>query len=357
MKTIKEILNNISESAFRPADNTDVGAIAPVTLSPEDFQAQPPAAVQPFPANVTGLVTDTSGLDEKEFVNNPILPASPEQQDITSVDDITARINGVVSEDVDNILDTVMGKLIAESIYEVKLKDELGSMFESQGLNEDFTGKATDIFEAAVTTAGKKHLCAISEAAEKYIAEQLDEQHQKTQVSINEYLTYAVNEWAEDNRLALELGARTRIAESFMEGLKGLLESHYVDLPANRVDLYEAAVAKGDEILNQLDEATATINPLSEELTTLKKSTILEPSLKNISAVKAEKIRGLMESVAFTDENSFRTRVDMVVSSLSQQTPSKPLNEDVPVTMATPIVESTNEIDAIAATLGRMNRR
>lgn len=359
MKTIKEILTTMSEAAYRPADNTDVGQIAPVSLQPQDFQAAPPAPVAPYPANETGnVVAGDGGLDEKEFINDPALPASS-GNDITSVDDIQDRINGVVSEDaINTILDQVIGKLMAESIYEVQLKSELGSMFESQGLNEDFTSKATDIFESAVTAAGKKHLLAISEAAETYISQELNAYQQAQQASINEYLTHTVNEWAEENRLALELGARTRIAESFMEGLKGLLESHYVELPKDKVDLYEAAIKKGDEILDQLDEEKAKSAALAEEVTAFKKSTILESALKNVSSVKAEKIRSLMEAITFTDADSFRARVDVAVSSLSQQTPiAKPLTEDTVVVPATPVTESVSEIEAIAKKISRINGR
>lgn len=359
MKTIKEILTTMAEAAYRPADNTDVGQVAPVTLEPQDFQAAPPAPVEPYPANETGnVVAGDGGLDEKDFINDPNLPAST-GGDITSVDDIQDRVNGVVSEDaVNGILDKVIGKLMAESIYEVQLKSELGTMFESQGLNEDFTSKATDIFESAVTAAGKKHLMAISEAAETYIAQELKLFQEAQQSAINEYLSVVVNEWAEENRLALELGARTRIAESFMDGLKGLLESHYVELPKDKVDLYEAAVKKGDEILSQLDEEKAKSAALAEEVNTYKKNTILESALKGVSAVKAEKIRGLMEGVSFNDADSFRARVDIAVSSLSQQTaPAKPLVEDTVQQPVKPLAEdSTNEIEAIAKKISRLNR-
>lgn len=353
MKTIKDILQNMSEAALRPADNVNVGQVEPVSLSPQDFQAEPPAAVAPFPANVTGQVTDTEGLDEKEFINDPALPAT-EGNDITSVDDITDRVNGM-AEDVASIVDTVMGKLIAESIYEVQLKDELGGIFESQGLNEDFTSKATDIFEAAVTVAGKKHLTAISESANSYIAEQLEVYHQASQAQINTYLTRTVNEWAEENKLALEMGARTKIAESFMEGLKSLLESHYVDLPKDKVDLYESACIKGNEILEQLEAEKAKTASLAEEIASLKKNSLLESALKGLTDVKASKIRTLAESISYTDDASYKNKLDMVVAGLNT-TAKKPLTEDTTVQpVQAPAID--NDIANLVSALGQLNRK
>lgn len=360
MQSIKDILTTMSESALRPADSINVGQVEPVSLSPEDFQASIPNPVEPYLANDIGAVTDPNGLDEKEFINNPLLPAAG-GNDITSVDDITNRINGVVSEDVNSILDVVMGKLIVESIYEVKLKDQLGSMFESQGLKEDFTEKATDIFEAAVTCAGKKHLSAISEAANTYIAEQLETYHQATQTQIDAFLNNAVNEWAEDNKLALEMGARTKIAESFMDGLKGLLESHYVDLPKDRVDLYEAACATGDIVLQELEEAKAVNESLATEIKSLKRTAILESVTKGVTDVAAAKIRSLAESIEFVNEASFKTRLVMVAESLTNKSASvaKPLTEDFATSVASKgdMQPVNDDISRYVAALDRFSGR
>lgn len=318
----------INESALRPADAVAVGDITPISLVADPVQAVPPAPVEPYPANVAGVVTDENGLDQKEFMNTE--PVASANTDITSVDDITARINGVVVEDANKILDTVMGKLIAESLFEVKLKDQLGNLFESQGLNEDFSNTATSLFESAVTHAGKVHLKRLSECAEQYITEQLDLYSQATQTQVNTYLESAMTEWVAENRPQLELGARTRIAESFMDGLKSLLESHYVELPASRVDLYEAACNKGDELLAELAEAKCKADKLQESVVELSKKLIVESAVGSLTSIKADKVRALAESVDFVDENSFKNRIGTLVESFSAQKPvQEPVNTKV----------------------------
>jgi len=308
-------VKKINESALRPADAINVGDITPVSLDADPIQAANPYPVEPYLADVTGAVPAEPTLDAKEFINTP--PVASIGNDITSVDDITARINGVVTEDANKILDTVMGKLIAESLFEVKLKDQLGSLFESHGLNEDFSNTASSLFEAAVTTASKAHLQKLNESAERYITEQLDLYSQATQNQVNAYLQQSMNEWVEENRPQLELGARTRIAESFMDGLKSLLESHYIELPANRVDLYEAACTKGDEILNELEEEKNKCAKLEESVKELSKKLIVESSLSNLTAIKADKVRTLAESIDFVNETSFKTRLNALVESFN----------------------------------------
>lgn len=353
---MKQILESINEAAYRPADNTSVGQLDPISLAPQDFQAVPPAPVAPYPANVNGnIVADEGGLDEKEFINNPALPASA-GNDITSVDDITARVNGVVAEDVTKIVDTVMGKLISESIYTVELKESLGQLFSAQGLNEDTQTKATDIFEAAVTAAAKSHLGNISRAANTYVAEQLELYHQAQQESINQYLNHVVTEWVDENRLAIEMGSRTRIAESFMDGLKNLLESHYVELPANRVDLYEQACVQGDRILAELEAIKEEKSALAEEVKSLKKSTILESALKGISDVKAAKVRELCENLEYVDDKSFKDRVSTIVEGYTStaKAPTKPLTEDTTTKAPATTSAINEEVENIAKALGRM---
>lgn len=328
-------VTKINESALRPADKVGIGNIQPVSLEPEPVQISNPAPVEPYPSNVNGPVVDEPTLDSKEFINTP--PVASIGNDITSVDDITARINGVVQEDAQKMLDTVMGKLMSESLFEVKLKDQLGTLFESHGLNEDFSNTASSLFEAAVNQAGRTHLKHLNESAERYIAEQLEFYSQATTQQVNSYLQNAMTEWVEENRPALELGARTRIAESFMDGLKELLESHYIELPKDKVNLYEAACSKGDELLNELSLEKAKNAKLNESLVNLQKKLIVESAVTSLTAIKADKVRVLSESIDYVDENSFKHRVNTIVESFTAQKTEQPvattvtstINEDV----------------------------
>ena len=54
---------------------------------------------------------------------------------------------------------------------------------------------------------------------------------------IDYYLNYVVEEWMQNNELAVENGVRTEVAESFIEGLKSLFETNYIDIPQERVDI------------------------------------------------------------------------------------------------------------------------
>lgn len=348
MKDIRQILETLNEAAYRPADQVDNGQLAPVSLTADELASIPPQSVQPYLANVTGQPQVEPVIDEQEV-----------QAEMGRPEDVEAAGGAVqpypVGDPSKEILESVMSKLAKDAIFEANLKEKLGGLFESQGLNEDFTSKATDIFEAAVTATAQKHLVTLSEAAEQYISEQLEVYHKAAQNQINNYLDYVVNEWVEENRIALELGARTQIAESFMEGLKGLLESHYVELPKNKIDLYEAACKKGDEIMDELDSEKEKCETLEESVKALKKQLILESTTRGMTQVDASKVKSLSESLEFIDDAQFRSRVQLISESVSGRVrkPASVLNEDTAVS-SKPVSEPiSEEISNLASVLGR----
>lgn len=364
MKDIRQILETLNEAAYRPADQVDNGQLAPVSLTADELAAIPPQPVQPYLANVTGQPQVEPVIDEQEVqaemgrpedVEAAGGPVQPYPVGQSPVGVPTQTVSEEIVDPSKEILESVMSKLAKDAIFEANLKEKLGGLFESQGLNEDFTAKATDIFEAAVTATAQKHLVTLSEAAEQYIAEQLEVYHKAAQNQINNYLDYVVNEWVEENRIALELGARTQIAESFMEGLKGLLESHYVELPKNKIDLYEAACKKGDEIMDELDSEKEKCENLEESVKALKKQLILESTTRGMTQVDASKVKSLSESLEYVDDAQFRSRVQLISESVSGRVskPASVLNEDTAVS-SKPVSEPiSEEISNLASVLGR----
>ena len=49
-------------------------------------------------------------------------------------------------------------------------------------------------------------------------------------------------------------GLRTEMTESFLEGMKGLFENHYVTIPEEKYDVVESMVDKLDEMETKLNE-------------------------------------------------------------------------------------------------------
>ena len=188
-----------------------------------------------------------------------------------------------------------------------KLADQLGSLLESEGLTDEFKSQATTIFEAAVNAASKSHIESIQDQLQEQFDSEIETYKAKLDEQVEKYLDYVVEEWVKENRLAVESASRNNIAESFMSKLKDLLEEHYVQLPEEKADLYEAEVAHAAELESELNESIEAQRKLSEQVKALEKKLVVEGFVRELSEIEAEKIRELAEGVDF--DSGFDTKL------------------------------------------------
>ena len=64
----------------------------------------------------------------------------------------------------------------------------------------------------------------------------------------------SAQEWMTENELAIEHGLKTEMTESFLSGMKGLFEEHYVTIPEEKYDVLESMVDKLDDMETKLNE-------------------------------------------------------------------------------------------------------
>jgi hypothetical protein len=196
-------------------------------------------------------------------------------------------------------------------ISEFKLSDELGGLLESEGLEEEFKVKAISIFEAAVKDATKVHVESLQDEAATLIKEEVEAYKIELDEQVEKYLDYVVVEWAKENKLAIQSQARNEISESFMSGLKDLLEEHYIELPEDKLDMYEAQLEKNEVVEKELTEQVNRVLALEKELAESKKLEAVNTFVYEnaLTDVEAEKIRSLAESVAFDSVDTFNTKL------------------------------------------------
>ena len=66
-------------------------------------------------------------------------------------------------------------------------------------------------------------------------------------------MDYVVENWVEENKVAIESTLRNEIMEEFIDGLKGLFVEHYIEVPESKIDVIESLAEKVDS-LEQLKE-------------------------------------------------------------------------------------------------------
>ena len=129
---------------------------------------------------------------------------------------------------------------------------------------------------------------------------------------VDEYLNYVVEEWMEENRLAIDTGLRAELVNDFIGGLKDLFTEHYIELPEEKVDVAEEfaqqLVAMEEEAANR----EAELASLTEELNSVKKSKLIDLACEGLTQVQAGKMKSLAEGVEFTTEGDYNNKLAVI---------------------------------------------
>ena len=198
---------------------------------------------------------------------------------------------------------------------DISIDEDVQAMFGGQDLSEDFSEKATTIFEAAVVSKVNEILESVTvdfesdlEAEKVQIAESISEQ-------VDSYLEYVAEEWMKENELAVEQGIRSEIVENFMSGLRGLFSENYIDIPEEKVDLVDELASKVTELESSINEEMERNIVLRKELVEASKSAVLTSACGDLTESQAAKLASLSEGVEFEDEDSYGAKLDSLKES------------------------------------------
>ena len=176
-------------------------------------------------------------------------------------------------------------------------------------LSEGFQEKAATIFEAAVKSKVAGEIDRLEAEYAQHLEEETAGIRDELVEKVDGYLNYVVENWMEENRVAVENGLRTEIAESFMEALKGVFTEHYIDVPESKVDMVDDLAEQVQELEEQLTKATEDNIRLNESVSEFRRSEILAEASKDLAVTEAEKLKTLAEDVDFEDAETFAKKV------------------------------------------------
>ena len=279
-----------------------------------DYLKGTPTATPPGATPPVGKQSDGVGASKPS--NQP--QETQGRADLVSVDQQTANL-------YDQIRDRIAGKLAPQTMQSnpgatfQSYGEDIEAMLSGEELSEDFRNKATVIFEAAV---GAKAI-AIAEEAVTEIVEDLEGQFNtvleeieaQMEEKVNSYLDYMVKEWVAENEIAITKGLRSEIVEDFIDGLRNLFIEHYIDIPEDKVDIVEELTTKIEELEGALNEQIKESIDLTESLNEHKKFEAIYAACEGLTQTQVEKIKALAESVEFTSEDEFASKLETIKES------------------------------------------
>ena len=202
-----------------------------------------------------------------------------------------------------------------------KMEQHMTALFDGEELSEGFQNKAVTIFEAAINERVSEVEASLLEQYETILSENIEEISNNLSEKLDDYLGYVVENWIEENKLALENGIRMEVAENFISGLKVLFENNFIDVPDEKYDLLDEVTSTKDELEEQLNKALQEGIELRKEILSHRCGEIFVEQAGGLTDVEVEKLASLTEGIEFENEQQYRDKISVLRESYFNNTP------------------------------------
>lgn len=252
-------------------------------------------------------------------------------------------------------------EVVAEEVIEYEAG--IAAMFEGMDLSEDFTSKVTVVFEAAVNEASIKRSDAIiaekTEALAISMKEASDASIDNVVENLDSYLDYVVEEWMTENEVAIEAGIKVEMAESLMDGLKGLFEEHNIAVDEETLDVVAGLEEEIETLKADANKAIVENVELKKAADAQTASSVFAEMTEGLTLVEQERFKVLSEKLAFDNVDSYKSDLATLKESFFKK--AKPVVEEVTeeeaiITEDTEVKQPLSEHSTINALLADLNR-
>jgi len=264
----------------------------------------------------------------KDIVNRGAKPAEPmpkgmkEEEEVdgevVEEEDTTASAEDVVSEEETSEEEVVSEEEVIQAEYDIE--EDVEALLSGEELSEEFQEKARTIFEAAIKTKVAEVQEELKAQYETTLEEEVTLIKEELTDRVDAYLEYVAEEWIKENQLAVEQGLKSEMSESFLTGIRGLFEEHYVSIPEEKYDVTTAMVEKLDEMEYKLNEQIKSNIALNQRLAESVAETILSDVSEGLALSQKDRLADLAENVEFDSEENYREKLTTLKNSYFSET-------------------------------------
>jgi hypothetical protein len=288
----------------------DVGQIG---CSPEEEDDELPDYTKGTPSATPPGATPPVG-------SAPALKLSGQPQQTMGRSDLNTHAQAS-STSYENIRDRIAGKLANQSMsmnpgatFQAYAED-INAMLSGENLSEEFVSKATTIFEAAVVTRATEVVNIIEQELTEQFDVAVEQVKEELSQQVDSFLNYMVNEWMQENQLAIESGLRAELAEDVLQGIYKVFTENNINIPEEKVDLVNELITKVEELEESLNKQIKQSIDLTEELNHQKKIEAIYTACEGLTKTQVEKLKTLAENVEYTTEWEFVKKVETLKES------------------------------------------
>jgi hypothetical protein len=241
--------------------------------------------------------------------------------------EIIAEDEATEEEVVEETVEETVAEELPEITDDVDVEEDVNALLGGQELSEEFRDKAKTIFEAALKSKVTEIREALEARYEAQLVEEVEAMKGELVERVDSYLEYVADEWITENAIAVEHGLRTEMTESFLEGMKGLFENHYVTIPEEKYDVVESMVDKLDDMETKLNEQIEKNISINKRLSEATAGGILSDVAEGLTTVQKDKLASLAEGVEFESEESYKDKLETLKESYFKSSPKRSESE------------------------------
>jgi hypothetical protein len=238
------------------------------------------------------------------------------------------------------------------------IEEDVNALLAGEDLSEEFQEKARTIFEAAIRSKVADIKEELQETYENALIEEIEVIKEGLVDRVDAYLEYVADEWVSENALAVEHGLKTEMTESFLQGMRGLFEDHYVSIPEDRYDVIESMVDKLDEMEGKLNEQIQRNVALNRRLAESVADVIFADVAEGLALSQKDKLASLAENVEFDSEANYREKLVTLRESYFPTNTSAQRDDSETLSESTDVQSQQPQVDGRMATylqtLGRV---
>ena len=252
-----------------------------------------------------GLVDHIKGLKKEDLAKlygTHVLGETPKEEGYEEEEE-DEEASKIKKEDIDQVIDAL------------DVSGDVDALVDGEELSEDFKTKAATIFESAIKSKVRAELEKIHSQNEESSKKVAEETMSSVVEKVDDYLNYVVEQWMSENELAIERGLKGEIAEDFISGLKGLFEDHYIDVPDEKYDILEANLTKIEELEEKLNKQMEENVQLRKAKGELVKESLIADIADGMTDTETEKFQSLVDDVEFSDEVSYKEKLQTIKES------------------------------------------
>jgi hypothetical protein len=345
----------------KPDDNSNALKTPGATLKQvKDVVNKGAAPADAAGSSATSVSTPGQGgkMEEVEAEGEVVAEEETAEEAVVSEEETTETTDE--TEVVAESEETTEEEILTGEELDSAIEEDVNALLSGdESLSEEFREKAKLVFEAALGAKTKEISAQLEEQYATALSEEVAEIKVELTERVDSYLEYVSAEWLEENALSIENGLKSEITESFITGMKGLFEEHYVSMPEEKYDVLESMVQKLDEMETKLNEQIEKNISLNKQLGESTAESVFNRVCEGLAVSQKDKLQSLVENVEFESENDYYQKLVTLRESYFPRNAGTPANEteETLTEEAAPMEEVSSTMDAYVRALSTVAKK